>query len=134
NTLFLGNFMDAWAADAHPTGETDENRSYRIRGPSPGRNGMMHIDTAACTMPSSSTLPLANIEASLLQLLAELDQIDNEHQLMQAVLDAVTQMIPCRQAFLYEWDDEAGQPQLCYSAATQPGFLTEYLARFRSID
>lgn len=95
---------------------------------------MMHIDTAACTMPPSSTLPLANIEASLLQLLAELDQIDSEHQLMQTVLDAVTQMIPCRQAFLYEWDDEAGQPQLCYSAATEPGFLTEYLARFRSID
>ncbi len=69
----------------------------------------MHLDTAARTMPPSSTLPLANIEASLLQLLAELDQIDNEHQLMQTVLDAVTQMIPCRQAFLYEWDDEAGQ-------------------------
>ena len=94
----------------------------------------MDIDAALRALPQSGTAPAACTEAVLLQLLAELDHVENEHQLMQTVLAAVTQVIPCRQAILYEWDEEAGQPQLCYSAATEPGFLTEYLARFRSID
>ena len=92
----------------------------------------MDIDAALRALPQSGTAPAACTEAVLLQLLAELDHVENEHQLMQTVLAAVTQVIPCRQAILYEWDEEAGQPQLCYSAATEPGFLTEYLARFRS--
>lgn len=81
-----------------------------------------------------SEAPTASAEMVLLQLLDTLDDVESEHQLMQQTLNAVTRVIPCSQAVLYEWDEEAGQPQLCYSAATEPGFLTEYLARFRSID
>ena len=73
-------------------------------------------------------------EAALLQLLTALDATTDGQEILQLTLEAVVRLVPCCQAFAYEWEERDGIARLCTSACTDSRFLNDYFARFRSID
>lgn len=91
------------------------------------------MNTHATPPPELSALP-PTPEAVLLQLLTALDATADEQRLLQLTLDAVVRLIPCCQAFAYEWEEAGGVARLRASASTDSQFLNDYFARFRSID
>ena len=89
----------------------------------------LHSD-ASFDLPSLPPSP----EGLLLQLLNDLDTTEDPHQILQLTLDAVVTLVPCCQAFAYEWEDIDGVARLRASASTDAHFLNDYFARFRAID
>lgn len=91
------------------------------------------MNTHATPPPELSALP-PTPEAVLLQLLTALDATADEQRILQLTLDAVVRLVPCCQAFAYEWEDIDGVARLRASASTDAHFLNDYFARFRAID
>ena len=89
---------------------------------------------AHATPPPELSVPPPTPEAVLLQLLTALDATADEQRILQLTLDAVVRLIPCCQAFAYEWEEAGGVARLCANASTDSQFLNDYFARFRSID
>lgn len=73
-------------------------------------------------------------ETQLLRLLLDLDAAPDEASALRLALDAITTVIPCDQAFFYEWSEQAGQAQVTNSASTDPRLLNDYLNQHRTID
>ena len=63
-----------------------------------------------------------------------LDNTDDPQQILRLTLDAVVALVPCCQAFAYEWEEVDGIARLRASACTDSQFLNDYFARFRAID
>ena len=79
------------------------------------------MNTHATPPPELSALP-PTPEAVLLQLLTALDATADEQRLLQLTLDAVVRLIPCCQAFAYEWEEAGGVARLRASASTDSQF------------
>lgn len=73
-------------------------------------------------------------EAVLFRLLPALAAAPDDAGALRLALEAITSVVPCEQAFFHAWDSHAAQPQWRCSAATDPGFFNDYVARFRLID
>ncbi len=91
------------------------------------------MNPSPITPPALSALP-STPDAILLELLTALDATTDEQQILQLTLDAVVTLVPCCQAFAYEWEETDGTTQLRASACTDSSFLNDYFSRFRSID
>lgn len=111
-----------------------------------GRQGIAHdstcrnmaaasgrMNTTAAAPAESSPFP-SPPEAALLRLLTALDATTDAQEILQLTLETVVRLVPCCQAFAYEWEEHDSFARLRASASTDSQLLNDYFARFRSID
>ncbi len=73
-------------------------------------------------------------ESILLRLFATLDTNPDDASAMRQILEAITSIIPCTQAFFYEWTAPSGQFKVTREASTDTSLLKHYLTSARATD